>query len=84
MCQMFVENYRDDGRQLMMLYYWMLDICECYQEMQTNKDSKKFKTCLQLTHDKALLVEALWLLDHKLYKVYSTTVLFPFNTLKIK
>ena len=76
MCQTFVENCCEDDQQMLMIYYWMLDICECYQEMQTKKISKKFKTCLNLGNDKALLVEALWLLDHKLYKVKEYTFHF--------
>jgi len=53
----------------MVFYYWMLDVCECYEELQRNKVSKKFKDCLKLNTDKSLLVESLWLLDHQLYKV---------------
>ena len=69
MCQIFVENCRDDEQQVMLFYYWMLDVCECYDELQKLKVSKKFKDCLQLPADKCLLVESLWLIDHRLYKV---------------
>ena len=69
MCQIFVENCREDDEQLVLFYYWMLDICECYEDLQEMNVAKKFKNCLQLSQDKSLLVESLWLLDHQLFKV---------------
>ena len=76
MCQLFVENCREDDQQIMLFYYWMLDVCECYEELQQSKVSKKFKDCLQLAPDKCLLIESLWLIDHRLYKVCFFILIF--------
>ena len=69
MCQIFVENCREDNEQVVLFYYWVLDICECHEDLQEANVAKKFKDSLQLSQDKALLSECLWLLDHRLFKV---------------
>ena len=70
MCQIFVENCREDNEQVVLFYYWILDICECHEDLQETNVSKKLKDSLQLPQDKALIVECLWLLDHRLFKVF--------------
>lgn len=80
MCQIFVENWREDNEQVVLFYYWILDICESHEDLQEMDVSKKFKDALQLPQDKALLVECLWLLDHCLFKVKLFTFQICYDT----
>ena len=69
MCQTFVENCREDEEQVLLFYYWILDICQCHEELQEQNVAVKCKDCLRMSPDKALLVESLWFLDHRFFKV---------------
>lgn len=69
MCRLFVENLSEKEIQISVFYYWVLDICECCEELLQVKMREKVKECLKLNREKALLIECVWLLDHNLYKV---------------
>lgn len=68
MCRLFVENLSEKEIQISVFYYWVLDICECCEELLQVKMREKVKECLKLNREKALLIECVWLLDHNLYK----------------
>ncbi|XP_065668460.1 protein ELYS isoform X2 [Hydra vulgaris] len=67
MCSFFLQNLSEDESPLLLFYYWILDLCECVSELQTNKTSEKIKECLKLSQNSSILVQSFWLLDHKLY-----------------
>ncbi|XP_057313364.1 protein ELYS-like [Hydractinia symbiolongicarpus] len=68
MCRLFVENLSEKEIQISVFYYWVLDICECCEELLQVKMREKVKECLKLNREKSLLIECVWLLDHNLYK----------------
>ena len=52
-----------------LIYYWILDVSECYQSLKDKKVAEICACYFQLTEEKVLFVQSIWLLDHSFPKV---------------